>query len=89
MRHHWLSFLLCLSPAQSFEEAGLCPNLSRNITKSGYKKPTPVQKHSIPIVSTGRDLLACAQTGSGKTVSFARTHDSEYYSTVVSGYSHW
>ncbi|XP_046904167.1 ATP-dependent RNA helicase DDX4-like isoform X3 [Hypomesus transpacificus] len=54
----------------SFEEAGLCPNLSRNITKSGYKKPTPVQKHSIPIVSTGRDLLACAQTGSGKTAAF-------------------
>ncbi|KAL4617626.1 putative ATP-dependent RNA helicase DDX4 [Arapaima gigas] len=54
----------------TFEEAGLCESLSRNVSKSGYVKPTPVQKHGIPIVQAGRDLMACAQTGSGKTASF-------------------
>ena len=54
----------------SFEEAGLYETLMSNVKKSHYEKPTPVQKHSIPIVLAGRDLMACAQTGSGKTVSF-------------------
>lgn len=57
---------------QTFDEAKLCETLRRNITKSGYVKPTPVQKHGIPIIAAGRDLMACAQTGSGKTVSTAR-----------------
>jgi len=52
---------------QTFDEAGLCESLRKNVTKSGYVKPTPVQKHGIPIISAGRDLMACAQTGSGKT----------------------
>ncbi|XP_040888081.1 probable ATP-dependent RNA helicase DDX4 [Toxotes jaculatrix] len=54
----------------SFDEAALCESLRRNINKSGYVKPTPVQKHGIPIISAGRDLMACAQTGSGKTAAF-------------------
>uniref|UniRef100_A0A8D0CKQ8 RNA helicase n=1 Tax=Scleropages formosus TaxID=113540 RepID=A0A8D0CKQ8_SCLFO len=61
------------NPSQAivtFEEAGLCELLSRNVSKSGYVKPTPVQKHGIPIVQAGRDLMACAQTGSGKTAAF-------------------
>ncbi|XP_030623719.1 putative ATP-dependent RNA helicase DDX4 [Chanos chanos] len=58
------------SAIMTFAEAGLCESLSRNVTKSGYTKPTPVQKHGIPIISAGRDLMACAQTGSGKTAAF-------------------
>uniref|UniRef100_A0A3P8P1K1 RNA helicase n=1 Tax=Astatotilapia calliptera TaxID=8154 RepID=A0A3P8P1K1_ASTCA len=54
----------------TFDEAALCESLKRNVSKSGYVKPTPVQKHGIPIVSAGRDLMACAQTGSGKTAAF-------------------
>nr|ANG60505.1 vasa isoform 7 [Acipenser dabryanus] len=54
----------------TFDEAGLCDTLNKNISKSGYVKPTPVQKHGIPIVLGGCDLMACAQTGSGKTAAF-------------------
>jgi len=54
----------------AFENANLRPMLMENITKSGYKVPTPIQKHSIPIIMAGRDLMACAQTGSGKTAAF-------------------
>ncbi|CAG0893106.1 unnamed protein product [Cyprideis torosa] len=53
-----------------FEEAGLRPILLENVVRAGYKKPTPVQKYSIPVVKNGRDLMACAQTGSGKTAAF-------------------
>lgn len=43
--------------------------LLTNIHRAKYDKPTPVQKNAIPIIHAGRDLMACAQTGSGKTVS--------------------
>ncbi|XP_077792500.1 putative ATP-dependent RNA helicase DDX4 isoform X3 [Podarcis muralis] len=54
----------------TFEEANLCPTLMKNIARTGYLKLTPVQKYSIPIIMAGRDLMACAQTGSGKTAAF-------------------
>ncbi|XP_068446301.1 probable ATP-dependent RNA helicase DDX4 isoform X2 [Clinocottus analis] len=54
----------------TFDEAALCESLRKNVSKSGYVKPTPVQKHGIPIISAARDLMACAQTGSGKTAAF-------------------
>ncbi|TWW64265.1 putative ATP-dependent RNA helicase DDX4 [Takifugu flavidus] len=54
----------------TFDDAELCESLRKSISKSGYIKPTPVQKHGIPIICAGRDLMACAQTGSGKTAAF-------------------
>ncbi|XP_008211801.1 ATP-dependent RNA helicase vasa isoform X2 [Nasonia vitripennis] len=57
-------------PISSFDEANLRVLLNTNIKKSGYTKPTPVQKYGIPILLSGRDLMACAQTGSGKTAAF-------------------
>lgn len=57
-------------PITQFTIPPLEPHLVSNIELAGYKVPTPVQKYSIPIVMGGRDLMACAQTGSGKTGGF-------------------
>ena len=54
----------------TFESANLHPVIMKNIRKSEYNKPTPVQKHALPNIMAGRDLMACAQTGSGKTAAF-------------------
>ncbi|XP_052069001.1 ATP-dependent RNA helicase DDX4-like isoform X3 [Mytilus californianus] len=60
----------CPEKISSFDDAGLYEAFLKNVKKSNYDRPTPVQKYSIPIVMSGRDLMACAQTGSGKTAAF-------------------
>lgn len=57
-------------PVNSFAEIDLGTALQENIRRCKYVKPTPVQRHAIPISLAGRDLMACAQTGSGKTAAF-------------------
>ncbi|KAI0272454.1 ATP-dependent RNA helicase ded-1 [Gloeopeniophorella convolvens] len=57
-------------PVIAFTSPPLDPVLLENIGYSRYTVPTPVQKYSVPIVAGGRDLMACAQTGSGKTAGF-------------------
>jgi ATP-dependent RNA helicase DDX3X len=57
-------------PVLKFTNPPLDDHLLNNIELAHYKVPTPVQKYSIPIVMGGRDLMACAQTGSGKTGGF-------------------
>src|SRR5258706_11024209 len=54
-----------------FNELGLSPELLQAITDTGYTTPTPIQQQAIPVVASGRDVLGCAQTGTGKTASLA------------------
>jgi ATP-dependent RNA helicase RhlE len=54
----------------SFAELGLMPELLTALDAVGYTSPTPIQREAIPIVLSGRDLLAAAQTGTGKTAGF-------------------
>jgi len=54
----------------SFSDLGLAPELARAVTEKGYVTPTPIQSRAIPAVLAGRDLLAGAQTGTGKTAAF-------------------
>ncbi len=55
----------------NFSELSLMPMLLKNVADSGYVTPTPIQAATIPLVLSGRDVLGCAQTGTGKTAAFA------------------
>jgi ATP-dependent RNA helicase RhlE len=54
-----------------FASLGLSPELLRAVVESNFTVPTPVQKEAIPAILAGKDVWACAQTGSGKTAAFA------------------
>ena len=54
----------------SFESLGLSAPVLQAVSEKGYTQPTPIQEKAIPIVLMGRDILGCAQTGTGKTASF-------------------
>ena len=54
----------------SFEQLHLAPEILKALTESGYITPTPIQAQAIPLVLEGRDLMAGAQTGTGKTAAF-------------------
>ncbi|XP_067266289.1 DEAD-box helicase 3 X-linked a isoform X11 [Chanodichthys erythropterus] len=55
---------------ESFHDVDMGEIVMGNINLSRYTRPTPVQKYAIPIIKAKRDLMACAQTGSGKTAAF-------------------
>lgn len=55
----------------TFADLGVAPKILTALTALGYEQPTPIQKESIPILLSGKDLLAQAQTGTGKTAAFA------------------
>src|SRR5271167_788104 len=53
-----------------FSQLGLSPEVLQAVSDAGYTTPTPIQEQAIPHVQRGRDVLGCAQTGTGKTASF-------------------
>ena len=55
---------------KKFEDLGLDPTLLKAVSKLDYENPTPVQEQAIPFVLEGRHVVACAQTGTGKTAAF-------------------
>ena len=55
----------------TFENLNLIQPIKEALITEGYSKPTPIQQEAIPIVLEGKDLLGCAQTGTGKTAAFA------------------
>ncbi len=54
----------------NFSQLGLAPAQVSACESLGYNKPTPIQLQAIPIVLSGRDVIGCAETGTGKTAAF-------------------
>ena len=52
----------------TFQDLNLLPQLQRAVADLGYAAPSPIQAQAIPPVLLGRDLIGCAQTGTGKTI---------------------
>ncbi|WP_437168940.1 DEAD/DEAH box helicase [Falsiroseomonas sp. E2-1-a4] len=57
-------------PRTTFTDLGLSEPILRAVAETGYLHPTPIQEQAIPIILMGRDVLGCAQTGTGKTAGF-------------------
>src|ERR1700759_3297454 len=55
----------------TFDQFGLAPDILKAVKESGYTIPTPIQEQAIPVVLDGRDMMAAAKTGTGKTASFS------------------
>lgn len=55
----------------TFENLNLIEPILKALRQEGYTSPTPIQEQSIPILLQGKDLLGCAQTGTGKTAAFS------------------
>ena len=55
----------------AFEKLNLAASLMQAIQERGYEKPTPIQEQAIPLIMEGRDVIASAQTGTGKTAAYA------------------
>ncbi len=55
----------------SFENLNLLPSIMKALDQEGYTTPTPIQEEAIPVILAKRDILGCAQTGTGKTAAFA------------------
>ncbi len=63
-------FIFSVNSLTQFNQLGLCEPILRAISEQGYTKPTPIQQQGIPAVLAGKDVMAAAQTGTGKTAGF-------------------
>ena len=61
----------CPKPIKRWTQSGLSDRLLAAIDKAGYVKPFPIQAQCVPAVMSGRDVIAFAKTGSGKTMGYA------------------
>ncbi|HEX6963748.1 MAG TPA: DEAD/DEAH box helicase, partial [Lacipirellula sp.] len=66
-----------------FDSLQLAPELLRAVTAKGYETATPIQEQAIPVILAGRDLVGCAQTGTGKTAAFALPTLQRILSSIV------
>ena len=60
----------CPAAINGFDDINLTEIVKTNVGLANYTQPTPVQKNSIPVILANRDLMSCAQNGSGKTAAF-------------------
>ena len=58
----------------TFKDLNIIPSIMEGLSKANYTNPTPIQEQAIPAVLAGRDLLGCAQTGTGKTTLSSADH---------------
>lgn len=69
----------------TFNDLGLIDPILKALSDKGYTQPTPIQEQSIPILLSGKDLLGCAQTGTGKTAAFTIPILQQIYNNIGSG----
>ena len=69
----------------TFKELGLIDPILKALSDKGYTHPTPIQEQSIPILLDGKDLLGCAQTGTGKTAAFTIPILQQIYANIGPG----
>ena len=69
----------------TFRELGLTQSILKALAELGYEKPSPIQEKAIPPALAGRDVLGCAQTGTGKTCAFAAPILQRLSGTVPAG----
>lgn len=69
----------------TFKELNIIEPILRALQNEGYETPTPIQQQAIPIILEGRDILGCAQTGTGKTAAFSIPILQKFYNSTSSG----
>ncbi|KAF9539358.1 hypothetical protein EC957_005456 [Mortierella hygrophila] len=74
-----------LTPIVSFDDAGLDSVVLENVKRMEFAEPTPIQRNALPILMQNYDLMACAQTGSGKTAAFLVPTISKLVSKIFKG----